>query len=344
MLAVISPFMIPLAAAALSLDYLRRQLLPQAPSTSPVSEPYTPPFEGGQCPTFYTVRVSFVEISTGNRIPPYDAFTVQAPVLGIEPFNNVNGSSGVRVITANGTNTEQANASFYRDYEATLRRSDGLEDDCGNLPNPNPPPSVAADGLANSSPPDIASDDDLVLGAPLVTIPPLGAALAAIAAAVAAAATALDALKKIMDAIQAIGDVLDKIKDWLDDSDKDKRKKKTLAFHNYGSIRKDGFLRLYPSAEPEGFEPAYIDLQLLSIPIGYGKYFGNLSPNFYRFKSLGHISFVSSSFGILSTHEIEFTRTSINVPDNAFGFYYHIGLEDIIRANVSLFYLKSQTT
>jgi hypothetical protein len=147
-----------------------------------------------------------------------------------------------------------------------------------------------------------------------------------------------------MDAIKLIGDTVDAIKDWLDDKDRDDDSKKELYLHDYGSIRKDGFLRLYPDGGIEGFKPIYIDLQLLSIPIGYGKYFGNLSPNFYRFKSLGHISFVSSSFGVLENHELAFSRVSLAVPELAYGFFYHLGLDDSIRANVSLFYLRSQST
>lgn len=334
--------MIPLAAGVIGLSYLRRLLEPPAPSTTGVSTPYTPPFSGGQCPVLYNVRVSFVEISNGNRIPPYTAATVQAPVRSITAFNNVNGSSGIRITTDSGTASVSGNAGFYRDYEATLVRADGLPDDCGDIPNPNPSPPISSDGLASSSPIEPIDDSPLVTGAPLAVIPKLASVLAAIKAAVAGASNALDAIKNVMDAIDAIGNALDAINSLLKDRDRRDPEKKSLYVYTYGSIRKDGFLRLYPDENNTGFEPVFLDLQLLSIPIGYGRYFGNLSPNFYRFRSLGHISFVSSTLGIIETHSIEFSRMSLNVPDNAYGFFYHLGLDDVIRANVSLFYLQSE--
>lgn len=337
----ISPFMIPLAAAVIGLDFLRRQLLPDAPETNPVAAPYTPPFTGGQCNTLYAYDVTFLDVSSGNRSAPITR-TIQGAITDVSPFNDRNGTAGIDVTGASGKQTESFGSnSFTRDYEVSnIRRVDGQPDNCGNLPNPNPSLPIASDGLASSSAPVIDNDSPLVQGAPIVAIPPLAAIVANIVTAVKAAVDALAAAKSLADAIKAIADTINGIKDWLDDKNKDDPTKKTLFVHNYGRIRKDGFLRLYPNGEVRGYQPVYLDLQLLSIPIGYGKYFGNLSPNFYRFKSLGHISFVSPTFGVLKTVEIEFSRTSVNIPENAFGFFYHLGLEDTIRANASLFYLK----
>jgi len=327
--------LLPLLATVLALDYLRRQLLPAASSTTPVGEPYDPPFTGGQCSgakyNFY------VDYKQGNQ-------------FATDFRQDITGSIGDSIFTYNDgfsdnwkIPTGQGDILYRSSIKPVVRdvvKTDQSDDDCGDLPNPVPPPPISSDGLANVSAPNMVDDNQLVQGSPIVAVPSIGAALSAIAALVAAASNALDAIKKVMDAIEAIGDVLDKIKDWLDDKDKNDRTKKSLYRHDYGSIRKDGFLRLFPSGEADGFEPSYLDLQLLSIPIGYGKFFGSLSPNFYRFASLGHISFVSPSFGIIETHEIEFSRVSINVPANAYGFFYHLGLNDIIRANVSLFYLR----
>lgn len=363
-----NPYDIAAAAGNLAInlaDYLRRQLLPSAPNTEPVGVPFTPPFTGGQCEgNLYTVvaqasfgtQVRYFNRGNSTGFPDLQTIVNQADgqqgflgaISGFTVtenastwFVNVQPNRGVIAITKN---IFPQPASTRESVKITLvKNRTNPADTCGNIPNPNSTPPVSSDGLASSTPPNIANDDDIVLGAPLVTIPPVGGALAAVVAALAAVANALDAARLLGDALKTIGDTLDKIKDWLDDKDKNDDTKKDLFRHDYGSIRKDGFLRLYPSGEVEGFKPVYIDLQLLSIPIGYGKYFGSLSPNFYRFKSLGHISFVSPSFGILETHEIEFSRTSLNVPENAYGFFYHLGLEDVIRANVSLFYLKSVT-
>ena len=339
-----NPYDIAAAAGELAgnlADYLRQGLQPPAPSTEGVGEPYTPPFEGGQCPVVYAFDITFLVVATGERSAPVGG-SVQAPIGNIETFEDRNGAAGIEVTGASGTAVYSfGSKDFYRDYQlSNLRRADGLPDNCGDLPNPNLPPSPAEDGLAQSPPPDLEDDRNLATGAPLVLLPSIAPLIAAAAAALGAAADLAGKAAALMDALAAIADALDRLAGKENDKEPEEDEKKSLFKHNYGSVRKDGFLRLYPNGEVEGFEPMYIDLQLLSIPIGYGKYFGKLSPNFYRFKSLGHISFVSASFGILETHEIEFTRTSLNVPRGAYGFYYHLGLEDVIRANVAMFYLK----
>lgn len=343
--------MIPLAAGVIGLDYLRRLLLPPVGNTSPVGAPFTPPFPGGQCVgAQYTFKIDY-------RV---DINGVDTSIFGFARDENAVGPfRGVEVVDAGSSyqwylldgngrtflygfpkNPSRTNA---RAIISNVVRTNGL-DNCGNLPNPNAAPPIGSDGLASGGGVTASTGSPLVQGAPIVAIPSIKAIVTAIGSAVRAAVDVLSALKDVMDAINAIGGILDAIRDWIDGQEKDKPKNKNLFRFDYGSIKKDGFLRLYPEGEIQGFEPTYIDLQLLSIPIGYGKYFGELSPNFYRFRSLGHISFVSSSFGVLETREIEFSRTSLNVPSNAYGFFYHLGLEDAIRANVSLFYLQSVTT
>ena len=352
--------MLPLAFAVLGLDFLRRLLLPSAPPTSPVSPPYTPPFSGGQCVGRpYQLEVGWTDSrgavyavfgndNSSGITTPYPESLIRSQGMGVSgKIDSITsfvrlGTSTAWRMTINGVFVNFIPSGS--PSSPVIRRvfSVGFTDNCGDIPNPNPAPPVASDGLADSAPLAVVDDEELVIGAPLVTIPSIGAIVAAIAAAVRVASDALAAIKELVNAIETIGEILDKIRDWIEDRDKDNDKKKSLYRHDYGSVRKDGFLRLYPNGEHNGFSPQYIDLQLLSIPISYGKYFGELSPNFYRFKSLGHISFVSPSFGVLSTHELEFSRISLNVPDNAFGFFYHLGLDDTIRANVSLFYLKNQ--
>ena len=370
MIGFINPFMLHLLAAALSLEYLRRLLQPPAPPTSPVSLPYTPPFSGGQCAgNSYSIIIgaTFKSGATSRTYYFTRGFSSGTTNLeGLKPFANaqpafigaipsptfsVSGITGTARFGSVGS-INYAISVFEppfgfslvtgSEFVAWIRNRTNPSDSCGDIPNPIPAPPVASDGLADSAPLEVVDDDELVIGAPLVTIPSIGAIVAAIAAAVRAASDALAAIKELVNAIETIGEILDKIREWIEDRDKENDNKKSLYRHDYGSVRKDGFLRLYPNGEQNGFSPQYLDLQLLSIPISYGKYFGNLSPNFYRFKSLGHISFVSPSFGVLSTHELEFSRISLTVPDNAFGFFYHLGLDDTIRANVSLFYLKNQ--
>jgi len=336
----IVPALIPAMALALGLDYLRRQLLPSVPTTSPVSEPYTPPFTGGQCAIPYTVKIMVTDKQT-NVESVFDTRGVNGAITGAEVFDDVpNNVLRLTITSSSAPLVKFANKNFYKNLRlGEIIPQGGALDNCGNLPNPNGAPIISQDGLADS--PAIETDDDspVVQGAPIVPYNPITAALAALLAALKLASDVKDAIDFLGDMLKKIGESIDGIKDWLDDKEKNPDSGKDVKRHDYGSIRKDGFLRLYPDGSVSGFKPDYLDLQLLSIPIGYGKYFGNLSPNFYRFRSLGYISFVSPTFGNLETVEIEFSRKSINVPPNAYGFFYHLGLEDIIRANVSIFYL-----
>ena len=58
-------FILPLIALAANnliggIDYLFKLLFPPVPSTVPLSQPYTPPFTGGQCLVQY--RITFLRI------------------------------------------------------------------------------------------------------------------------------------------------------------------------------------------------------------------------------------------------------------------------------------------
>jgi hypothetical protein len=134
--------------------------------------------------------------------------------------------------------------------------------------------------------------------------------------------------------------LLDRLKDYLDKEDGKEEGKRQVLSYNFGDIEKDGFLRLYPSNSFQGSICEQLDILVLSIPLGYGKYFGRYSPNWYQYKRLGHISFVSASFGVIETHPIEFGRVSLQVPSNAIGFFYNFGLDGIIRANASAVYTQ----
>lgn len=343
------------------LDYLRRELLPSAPVSAPVGEPYTPPFGGGQCNVAYWVQVAagiengaiVYQWTTGtaafnrDQLSPSPTTPVQGGVKGLTYTTQSNGwnciaqggSSSVSFFVPNFGQT----SSFPPRIEQ-VRRQDGGVDNCGDLSNPNPPPPVGSDGIASSPVPNVEGEGlKVVQGIAIPPVPNFAAALAAALAAARAATDALSAIKAIADAIDALTNLLNKLKDALDNKDKDEDDKAKSVFrYNFGSLSKDGFRRLYPDENTSKLMCSYIDLQILSIPVGYGKYFGSLSPNFYRFKSLGYISFVTPTFGVMEVREIEFARVSMEVPENAFGFFYHLGLDGAIFANASGFYVKEE--
>ena len=341
------------AAASLASDlgdYLRQGLQPPAPSTSPLAPPYDPPFEGGQCENVaYKIVIGYDVYRYGGFLyntsgqEYFGDGTVLSTGTPYQVGNNIRSDlkwSGseqtIGLVSGDGVSVQG--------YSANVVRVDGGNDNCGNLPNPNEPPPIPSDGAADSPPFDPTNDPNLAAGSPLVPYNPIGGALAGLAGLLAAAAAAA-ADAAVGAALKAIGDMLEKIGDALDgdgekeeDDDKKDEDKRDIRRHDYGSIRYDGFLRLYPNGEIEGYRPEYIDLQMLDIPPAYGRFFGQKSPNFFRYKQLGYIGFVSPSFGVIEVHEIEFSRTSLNCPPNAYGFFYHLGLDGAIKANAALFY------
>jgi len=342
------------------LSFLRRALLPESPPTSGVRNVYVPPFTGGQeagVQYFFGFSIYFLD-GNGNILREEvranwnngsDNFEQTTSGLFNAPI--LSGPIGSPVRVVNGFklfNTAGQEVFFtqlgqdWRFARIKIGRTDGQPDNSGAPPDNSIPPAVGGDGIADSPNPNIERDGlKIVQGSPIVAIPSFAAALAAALAAAKSAADALTAIKSIADAISSILDLLKKLKDFLDGKD-DPNSRKSIIRYDFGSISKDGFLRLYPNLNSNGIQASYLDIQILSIPIGFGKYFGNKSPNRYRYQSLGYISFVSPSFGIMEVREIEFNRVSFIVPNDAIAFFYHLGLDGEIKANVTGFYIKEE--
>lgn len=360
-MAITIPLRALLPYALGALDYLFRQLLPPASPSVPVGSSYTPPFVGGQCPVIYRVILEcFATIDgvEGSYVGQADfnnpGFTGAITGAGFELVStSANGTKtyGWYILTHGGTNKYQITSTGRLDYQSQptsgrvnillIQRKDGQPDNCGNVSNPTPTKPVSDSGIADSGSPNLENNPIVQAGIPVLAIPSFMSALLAALNAAKSASDALAAVRAIAEAIEAIADLLNALKDKADkDKKKDDPNNKEITRNDFGSIRFDGYLRLYPSTGTNEREAIYIDLQLLSIPIWYGKYFGKSSPNFYRFKSLGYISFTSPTFGIIETKEIEFSRMSLNVPSNASGFFYHLGLDGDIVGNISAFYQK----
>ena len=353
-MAITIPLRALLPYALGALEYLLRPLLAPAPVTQPISPPYTPPFTDGQCSGVgYRVQYQWSQVSDVDGTIFFNNSSAEAQLTGaivsVLPANKKNGDSvnGVKIKHTDGSATQITGHGFQGTSTSTtisnviVTRMTGIGT-CGDTPNPNPstvPPST--NGLGDSGSPNLENNPIVQAGIPVLAIPSFMSALLAALNAAKSASDALAAVRAIAEAIEAIADLLNALKDKADkDKKKDDPNNKEITRNDFGSIRFDGYLRLYPSTGVNEREAIYIDLQLLSIPIWYGKYFGKNSPNFYRFKSLGYISFTSPTFGIIETKEIEFSRMSLNVPSNASGFFYHLGLEGDIVGNISAFYQK----
>ena len=326
-----------------------------APKPTSVGIPYTPPFNGGQCDNeTYHVGWSYIDPTGVN--PDYSPFYWE-----ILPDGTVDGNAPIitapiySIVGANRNNfrgtliTSKLGERFFQlGYDPSggitpvgnikLLRVDRLADDCGNLSNPIPPPSVADDGLFSPTNPKIGDDSGTLNPAAIVLSPALplalvGAILGGYAAAMAAAQaalSALDAIKKVAEGLDALKSLWEKLKEFLDDWEKNRPKKRDVVRQTYGQIVGDGAIDFFPNNNTK-FQAIQLDVVITNIPIGFGRYFGSLSPSRYRFRELGYIAFYSVNQGILETHSIQFKRTSYQIPELAVGFIYHLGLDEQIR-------------
>lgn len=323
------------------LEYLRRQLLPTAPATSPVDNPYVPPFTGGQCPVPYFLRD---QDGRTLRILGEGAVAVLAPItsityVGVAPNSNYR----FEVKRGNGLSTIYAQSGFEYPFPTiSLVRQDGSTVECGDVPNPNPAPSIGDDGIATSPSPNPDNFIPLIAGIAAATAASiLAAKTSAVAALTSAKAAATNG--NIGNAIIGLATALEEILEILDELEKEEEEEKeedTVLKYDFGKVEKDGFIKLYPADNADKVKLSYIDLQVIDLPSYLGKYFGQNSPHYYRYKSLGYISYVSPTFGILETRQVEFKRLSLYPPENAMGFFYHFGLNGNIRANITGFYTK----
>ena len=339
-------------------DFLRSIPSLLAPKPAPLSSPYTPPYLGGQCPVIYIVSLecfasvdgieqNFTGVKTYSNLGLIGAFGT----IGFE-LNNVsaNGQKNYNwfIYTNNATEKFQVHSAGRASWQSDLTngrvsivsmtRRDGQPDNCGNLGNPTPPPSISDDGLFNPTNPHIGDNNGNVNESAIVLAPALplvlvSAILAGYSAAMAAAAAASDALaavKKIAEGLDALKTLWEKLKEFLDEWEKNRPKKRDIVRQTYGRILGDGALDFFPNNNTK-FKAIQLDVVITNIPIGFGRYFGSLSPSRYRYKELGYIAFYSVNQGILETHSIQFKRTSYQIPELAVGFIYHLGLDEQVR-------------
>ena len=306
-----------------------------APKPSPAAAPFVPPFLGGQCTGInYEVLVTWTSKINPNDITTDYPINVTAPIGGVATRNGVLG-----IVHSNGTAFSGAvSAEYYTLTLNSVRRLDNLNDNCGNVPNPNPSLPIADDGLFTPNNLVIGDENGTTNPAAIVLSPaaPIiaiggGLALAAAAAAAAKAATdALEAIKKVAEALDSLKKLWEKLQEFLEEWDKDRPKNRDIVRQTYGNIDGDGAIDFYP-LNNKNFVAIQVDIVVTEVPVGFGKYFGNMSPSRYRYKELGYISFYSISKGIIETHSIQFKRTSLIIPKTAVGFIYHFGLDNKIK-------------
>ena len=324
------------------LDFLRSIPSLLAPKPTPLSS-YIPPFIGGQCEAAYRVSAQ-VTLQSGVVVIPSQVVDIGGRI-GSVSVTVGNGGTRVNIgvtLYSNGQFVSNV-ATFSEDLAVSaiplIARQDGQPDNCGNLPNPTAPPSIADDGLFTPSNPSIGDENGTVNPAAIVLSPALplvlvaaitGGYMAAMAAA-KAASDALEAIKKVAEGLEALKKLWDKLQEFLDEWEKNRPKKRDLVRQTYGQILGDGALDFFPDNNTK-FQAIQLDVIITNIPVGFGKYFGSLSPSRYRYRELGYIAFYSVNQGILEVHSLQFKRTTLQIPPLAVGFIYHFGLDNQIKA------------
>ena len=284
----------------------------------------------------------FINYTTTGSFPAQTFVIGTGRVQGLQiKFTNPEFGVGVIFIAGSGARDYRSaisnpNGTFQIAY---VERVDGQPDNCGNLADPNPPPTIADDGLFVPTNPHIADDNGNLNPSAIVLapfIPPLAIlpfVVGAYNAAVDAAKAATDVFNKvdkIIDVLDTLDNLLDKVNKDSDDKKKDNPKNRDIVRQTYGQILGDGALDFFPENNTK-FQAIQLDVVITNIPNGFGKFFGSLSPHRYRYKELGYIAFYSVTQGILSTHSVQFKRTTYQIPELAVGFVYHLGLDDQIR-------------
>ena len=299
----------------------------------PLRAPYTPPFTGGQCIKSYSVVVRLTQRFSDNR--PDQQFNLTVGAIGkiigtrIDPSGN---STAYLISNSGNTETELAGGGSFPGGSfaivsaqiISVAASDGI-DNCGDLPNQNPSIGDNNNGLYQNE--DEYSPELIKEGlAPL----PIAALLTAAIAALEAAQTIADLAAAIADLIEAINRIQE------NDKSKERGEHFRLFRLNIGNVNRDGLIQINKFENGNGTEkPLTLEVEFTSIPQGFGRFFGQNSPNRFIYQSLGYIAFVSANYGVIETHACEFPRHSFNIPENAIGFYFHFGLIGNVRANLS---------
>lgn len=301
--------------------------LSPSPSTIPIEQisNWQPPYQGGQCATLYRFKISATyttgTLYAGSALafsqlqaqPLSDAEARQGSgymgAMGNWQFSNQKNAFGTAstLLLSNGIQTIQWQANTNGDFSGAsitwVERVDGQPDSCGNLPNPNPQPTLPyGQGGANAANPYDSNQLNTVYeGLPLALPTNLLGVLAGLAGVIGGALDALDGIKKIGDAIGTIQKLLDLL---LKDKERRDRanpifKKKLIGFWRE-IVEEDGYISF--NQIPIGLKfaiPYAIQIVVEGFPSTASRLLGTKSPDIGSDPyPLFYLQLQNSSFGI----------------------------------------------
>ena len=341
--------------------------LSPTPSTTPSEQisNWKPPYQGGQCATLYRFKIS-ATYSTGTLYagsalsgsqlvgaPLSDAQARQgsgvAGAMSNWKFSNQKNAFGTAstLRLSNGFQTITwaafTNGDFVGASITWVERVDGLPDNCGNLPNPNPQPTLPYEqGGANAASPYTSNQLDTVYeGLPLALPTNLLGVLAGLAGLIGGALDALDGIKKIGDAIGTIQKLLDLL---LKDKERRDRanpifKKKLIGFWRE-IVDDDGYISLNWIPIGNKFAIPYaIQIVVESFPSTASRLLGTKSPDIGSDPyPLFYLQLQNNSFGIREVVHVRSLNSFHYLDSLDRGCFYNFRQNPECKAKFRVFY------
>jgi len=296
---------------------------------------YIPPFTGGQCNTSY--RVNIILYNNNGAYYGTTYINVNGRIIGLF----AEASTVIRSFENNAIVTRSVfNGISPLSHISSVIRLDGLADNCGNLPNPNPVDSQSNPYPTGGSPNFGAgqlSGTGESLNNPNIINP---IAPKELDPNTPIEGNFLGVVVGILRIIKIANDILDLLNKLLDLFNRliGKEKEKELRLFPIGTVTKDGYIDI-SSIIGLGFIPIKLNIFTIRIPNYLSKQISEKSP-FKYFNGIGNIMFIDGFYSIQTDDSIQFIKQSLQIPPDSIGFYYHFGLADKITAQLYIIGIK----
>jgi len=333
--------------------------LDDASTTAPIAPPFAPPFSGGQCPVAYNISFDyFVE-----RDPIGLSLTLNGNVIGGFSGDGTFGALGSPIVTRptestwdiripcrsfGGVSYERSIASGGTSNVVDVRitrfevsRTDGLPDNCGDLPNPNPPFPLSANAFSSGNGDDGTDGEIVYAGLPVLSAAALVAALKLLAEAIAAAADALEGVRKIGEALKGIIDLIDELLNGKKEKDKENPKNRRYSVGAWRAMTTiDGLIPTTAiTLDGKIALPYKVQVVIKEFPNTSSRILGVLSPSLsIDSLPLFYLLLQEDDFGISAVKTIRTLNSSTSIPPFHRGVFWNFRLNPQMEGKYRLFY------
>lgn len=321
--------------------------LADKPDTVLESAPYIPPFTGGQCEVNYAISV---RATRANGTFDFGGGVLRGKITGITTRRLNAGQFSVGVGNDKGEflpifTLDDANPNALTGFIFNALEPTSGVDNCGDLPNPNPPLPVDI-GAFGSLNPDGGGDGELVYaGLPVLTVGGILAALRAIADAISVIGDVLDGINQIGEALKKLTDLLKELFDGKKDDDKAKPKYRRYSVGEWFDLRGiDGLISTTPITLG-GVEaiPYKVQIVVKEFPPSSSRILGVKSPSIsIDTLPLFYLLLQEDDYGVTAVKPIRTLNSSTSIPPFHRGIFWNFRLNPSINAKYRLFYQTEQ--